>query len=411
MTHRCFYERVISLWREGLGRLMGVDRGLRSSVVVGMTLSKGENCGTLTHSEMASRERFMGPMLVALTFVFVAPLRSADDFKRSYGRIRAISQTVSDEIPLVVAEGGASGYVAGNTRDAVVMAHAFGADYIQVNVALSGDGVPVVIPSFGLDACTNVREIFTDRFASGNVACCNYTLKELRQLQLVALPSGNQQTARNYASFQIATLPELMELIQTLNESRNRKTGLYLTICEPEKHRTAGLDVSREVIEVLQKHGYTKPEDRVFVVCDDSEEVLRLRTEFDCRLPLFQSLDHAPEPEQISEISKVADGIMLPVNAVAKVSSGAVTSSSAVAVVAHGHALMIHIRGIRLADLEAAEVSVSVLLNELTKNAGVDGILCDCPDAALIWRRASNAEGPRRGPFHLLHGRPPKSSR
>ena len=47
--------------------------------------------------------------------------------------------------PIVIAHRGASGYLPEHTLAAKAMAHAMGADFIEQDVVLSKDGVPVVL--------------------------------------------------------------------------------------------------------------------------------------------------------------------------------------------------------------------------------------------------------------------------
>ena len=59
-------------------------------------------------------------------------------------RLQAISQTISNEVPLVIAHRGASGYLPEHTTESAALAHALGADFIEQDVVLSQDGIAVV---------------------------------------------------------------------------------------------------------------------------------------------------------------------------------------------------------------------------------------------------------------------------
>ena len=47
--------------------------------------------------------------------------------------------------PAIIAHRGACGYLPEHTLSAVELAHAFGADYIEQDVVLTSDGVPIVL--------------------------------------------------------------------------------------------------------------------------------------------------------------------------------------------------------------------------------------------------------------------------
>ena len=65
--------------------------------------------------------------------------------------------------PLIIAHRGASAYLPEHTLPAKVLAHAQGADFIEQDVVLSRDGVPIVLHDIHLDATTDVAERFPGR--------------------------------------------------------------------------------------------------------------------------------------------------------------------------------------------------------------------------------------------------------
>ena len=58
----------------------------------------------------------------------------------------------------VVAHRGASGYLPEHTLASKAMAHAMNADYIEQDIVLSKDDIPIVIHDILLDDVTNVSE-------------------------------------------------------------------------------------------------------------------------------------------------------------------------------------------------------------------------------------------------------------
>src|SRR4051812_38418796 len=65
--------------------------------------------------------------------------------------------------PLVIAHRGASGYLPEHTREAKVMAYAMGADFLEQDLVLTKDGVPIVLHDIHLDTVTDVARKFPDR--------------------------------------------------------------------------------------------------------------------------------------------------------------------------------------------------------------------------------------------------------
>ena len=65
--------------------------------------------------------------------------------------------------PIIIAHRGASGYLPEHTLAAKAMAHAMGADFIEQDVVLSKDGVPVVLHDIYLGSTTDVAQRFAGR--------------------------------------------------------------------------------------------------------------------------------------------------------------------------------------------------------------------------------------------------------
>ena len=93
---------------------------------------------------------------------------------------------------LVIAHRGASGYLPEHTLPGVALAHGMGAHYIEQDVVLTKDNIPVVLHDHFLDTVTNVAEIFQNRKRKdGRYYAIDFTLEELRRL------SVNERIDRN----------------------------------------------------------------------------------------------------------------------------------------------------------------------------------------------------------------------
>jgi len=326
--------------------------------------------------------------------------------QRRLDRVKAISQTLNAEIPLVIAHRGASGYLPEHTTEAAAFAHALGADFLEQDVVLSKDGIAVVLHDITLNTTTNVADVFPDRAIDGKFFVFDFTWEELQSLA-VSERHAAQSSVRfpaDLGTFRIATLEQHIQLIHGMNKSRQRNAGLYVEIKQPAAHRKRGLDPSLEVLRILKKYGYETADDRVFVQCFEADEVLRLRTELDCRLPLIQLHSGDLTTAEVAEISRVADGIGVNVNDVVQFRDGQAPEITSLVETAHRHALLVHVWTFRTDDLPDHAESPSALLNLLVQKAGVDGIFTDQPDSVLSWRTAAMKVGAIRGPFHLLNG-------
>ena len=81
--------------------------------------------------------------------------------------------------PAIIAHRGACGYLPEHTLPAVELAHTFGADYIEQDVVLTSDGVPIVLHDVTLELTTNVARLFPERHRDdGLFYAIDFTLED-----------------------------------------------------------------------------------------------------------------------------------------------------------------------------------------------------------------------------------------
>ena len=85
----------------------------------------------------------------------------------------------------VVAHRGASGYLPEHTLASKAMAHGMNADYIEQDIVLSKDDIPIVIHDILLDDVTNVSEKYPNRKrVDGKYYVIDFTFEELKNLEV-----------------------------------------------------------------------------------------------------------------------------------------------------------------------------------------------------------------------------------
>ena len=88
--------------------------------------------------------------------------------------------------PTIIAHRGASGYLPEHTLAAKALAYAQGADYLEQDLVLTKDGVPIVQHDVTLDSTTDVASRFPGRQrANGSFYAIDFTLAEVRQLRVL----------------------------------------------------------------------------------------------------------------------------------------------------------------------------------------------------------------------------------
>ncbi|HIP39385.1 MAG TPA: glycerophosphodiester phosphodiesterase [Desulfocapsa sulfexigens] len=178
---------------------------------------------------------------------------------------------------LVIAQGGASGYIMEHNLPSLAVAAAMNADIIKLDVVMTADNEIIVLGSTDIAQASNVSEIFPDRAREdGQYYAIDFTLDEIRQLTLVD-PAG-RFPAELQPRLTIPTLEESLGLLKALDSSIGRKKtiGIAIEIKRPWFHRREGKDISKPVLGILQRYNYTTNDDNVFLLSYDPLELRRI---------------------------------------------------------------------------------------------------------------------------------------
>ncbi|WP_435009042.1 glycerophosphodiester phosphodiesterase [Tundrisphaera lichenicola] len=305
--------------------------------------------------------------------------------------------------PVVIAHRGASGYLPEHTLEAVAFAHAQGADYIEQDVVLSKDGVPVVLHDTQVDTVTDVARKFPERRrADGRYYAIDFTLAELKTLDVrerVNPKTGEPAFPKRFPSravpFRIPTLDEELELIAGLNASTGRTAGVYAEIKSPAWHKEQGQDLSPIVLATLARHGYSSKEDPCYVQCFDFDEVKRVREELGYRGRLVQLIGGRRGPdgsdptsaEGLASLAKYVDGIGPAIPLVVRTSDDGKLAPTDLVRLAHEANLVVHPYTIRVDALPNGLTS-ETLFEVLFDDAKIDGVFADHPDKVVDFLRA-----------------------
>ncbi len=323
------------------------------------------------------------------------------------GAVSAPGAVMSPKI--IIAHRGASGYLPEHTLPAKALAHAMGADYLEQDLVLSKDGVPVVLHDTVIDTVTDVAKRFPERKrADGRYYALDFTVAELKQLAVTerfdhrtGKPVFPARFPQWQAAFQIPTFEEELQFIQGLNRTTKREVGIYPEIKSPVWHREQGRDLSRSVVALLERYGYRTKADKVVLQCFDYPEVKRLRTELGYKGRLIQLLA-SPRSSQpgtdfaflasgagLAELAKYADGIGPSLGQVISAQSDGRLVVTDLVKLAHASGLLVHPYTIRTDDLPAGFASGEELFRYCLVEAGADGVFTDQPDRGVAFLRSS----------------------
>jgi glycerophosphoryl diester phosphodiesterase len=211
-------------------------------------------------------------------------------------------KSIESSSVLVIGHRGASGYLPEHTLPSKALAYGQGVDYLEQDIALSRDNIPIVIHDIYLDEVSNIASVFpTSNRSDGRFYVIDFTAAEIKTLR--ASERFNRHTGNpifpkrfplNKSRFHLVTLAEELEFIAGLNQANianNRIVGAYVEIKDPSFHKRENrLNISEIVLDVLRQYNYTRRTDNIFLQCFDIEELQRIRLELRSDLKLVALL-------------------------------------------------------------------------------------------------------------------------
>ena len=296
---------------------------------------------------------------------------------------------------IVIAHRGASGYLPEHTMEAKAMAYAMHADFIEQDLVLSKDDIPIVIHDIHLETVTDVTTKFPERKRKdGRFYVIDFTYEELQTLNVTERFDPITKKAvfpKRYplwkSKFKLHSLQEEIELIQGLNKSTGKQIGIYPEIKEPTFHLKEGKDISKIVLKILSDYGYRSKSDYCILQCFDAQELKRIRKELKSDLFLLQLIEFKKDEKYLKDYAKYADGLGPWYKQIleGKDSSGNWQYSDLVKE-AHDLGLFVHAYTFREDDLDGF-ISFEEMIDFGFNNLKLDGVFTDFPDKAVIFRK------------------------
>lgn len=302
--------------------------------------------------------------------------------------------------PLVIAHRGASGYLPEHTAEAQAMAVGQGADFIEYDVVLSRDGVPVVLHDITLDTVTDVASRHPGRARpDGRFYVIDFDMAELAGLRVLERfdPRSNEPVfpgrfPHRLGEFRIVTLSDAIALVQGLERSTGHSIGIYPEIKRPAWHRQEGRDISRIVLDTLAAAGYGGAGDeRLYLQCFDWAETQRIRDELGYQGPLVQLIgrnswadaagtdyDALLTDPGLAELAAIVDGIGPFIGLLVDAEGSPTDLGTRAATVG----LDVHAYTVRADALPDWAPDLATLVDGLVE-AGATGLFTDHPDQVL----------------------------
>lgn len=303
---------------------------------------------------------------------------------------------------LIIAHRGASGQLPEHTLPAKALAHAQGADFLEQDIVLSRDGVPIVLHDLYLDTVTDVAARFPRRArADRRFHALDFDLDELRSLRCWERfdPRSRQAIFPGRfppftGTFSIPTLAEEIELTLRLNARTGRRTGIYPELKGPALHQAQGKDLATATLEVLAHYPLQELGVPVFLQCFDPATLLRLRQDLGVSWPLVQLIAdcswHEAEADfdflrtaaGLDAIATWAEAIGPALHHLVEVQADGKLASTGLAEAARARGLAVHAYTLRADALPPGAPDHDTLLRWLRDELGLDAIFTDFPGRA-----------------------------
>jgi len=301
------------------------------------------------------------------------------------------------EPPLVIAQGGTNADRVGYAQPAFELAIRQGADFLGGNLAVTKDGVLVVLPDPDITATTDVaeRSEFADRKAVKSVEdrqaagwfAEDFTVAELKTLTLEA---GRRREGQTRAGLAALTLQELIDIARAGSVRTGRVIGVYPQIEHSAYFAGLGLPLEPRLAAVIRANGYNSPAAAMFVRSDDPAALKALaglsRVRRAQSLALGETAAGAAAaaappigPEGLATIRAYAQAIApsgLPTIGGERGAHGSNPAAAAWIAAAHEAGLGVH-ASLDPAQGEAAPQLVALFV------AGVDGVITASPAVAV----------------------------
>jgi len=298
---------------------------------------------------------------------------------------------------IIIAHRGASGYLPEHTMEAKAMAYAMNVDFIEQDLVLSKDNVPIVIHDIYLDDVTDVAIKFADKKRADNrFYVIDFTFDELKTLKVTErfYPETGKQVYPNRfpkgkGNFKLHSLQEEIEMIQGLNIATGKNIGIYPEIKDPEFHQKEGKNLTKIVLNILANYGYKTKKDYCILQCFDAKELEKIRKELKSNLFLVQLMEFEEEAKNLTHIATYADAIGPWYKQILDKKRADKWHFTTLVTDAHKLGLKIHPYTFRADDLQEF-YSFTEMMQTLIIEANIDGIFTDFPDKVISFLKKEN---------------------
>jgi glycerophosphoryl diester phosphodiesterase len=224
--------------------------------------------------------------------------------------------------PLVIAHRGASGYRPEHTLAAYTLAIEQGADYIEVDLVSTRDGVLICRHDCEIGSTTDAAKKFPQKKKTVTIEgkkgsgffAQDFTLDEMKTLR--TRERSPFRSNRFDGQFPVPTFEEFLQLVAKYNKTSEKKVGICPEIKHPAYHQQQDLPLEIPLLSLLRQYGYKNAEDLCVIQSFNSVSLQNLSGKTELRLLQLlpkrqgnQGLPPIPSDAQLKEVATYADVI------------------------------------------------------------------------------------------------------
>ena len=302
-----------------------------------------------------------------------------------------LSASAAATPPLIIGHRGASGHRPEHTLASYRLAAEMGADFIEPDLVATKDGVLIARHENEIGGTTDVASRFADRKRTKTIdgqSITGWFTEDFTLAEIKTLRARERLAFRSHdydGRFEIPTFDEVVALAQQLGRELGRPIGVYPETKHPTYFRNIGLPLEPPLLRVLEARGWNTREAPVFIQSFEDGNLRALRTQTKVRLVQLVDRRGAVDDAALKAIAAYADGLGPEKSHIVPTGpDGALLPTTDLVTRAHAAGLIVHAWTVR-SDKEFLPAGYNGRVEgefERLRDAGVDGIFTDFPDAA-----------------------------
>ena len=291
----------------------------------------------------------------------------------------------------IVAHRGAQGYLPEHTLESYDLAIRLGADYIELDIMSTSDGVLVAMHDIDLSKTTDIAERleFAHRKEDKKKGwpINKFTLAEIKTLYCKQRSLYLNRSNRFNGIFRIPTLVEILSLIYNNKTSNKLPVGIYIELKKSKYFCKNKLILEYKLIDILQKYDLCFGKNAKYIYIQSfNSKTLQYINSIKTDIHLIQIFKSIPDDHTLTTIKKYAHGISLPKKYILKNNDDSILLPTDIVQKANSLGLVVHTWTVRdeSVNTEYFGNTPKGTINEIIAlyNNGINAVITDYPDRA-----------------------------